>query len=53
MGDSKADVTGLTEAVASQQRGQHGVITDILAEQFQRDGIPPVSPSADGSYELP
>ncbi|MFG6659486.1 DEAD/DEAH box helicase [Sulfitobacter sp. 915] len=53
MGDSKADVTGLTEAVASQQRGQHGVITDILAEQFQRDGIPPVSPGADGSYELP
>ena len=53
MGDSKADVTGLTEAVASQQRGQHGVITDIMAEQFQRDGIPPVSPGADGSYELP
>jgi len=53
MGDSKADVAGLTEAVASQQRGQHGVISDILAEQFRRDGIPLVSPGADGSYELP
>ena len=25
----------------------------IMVEQFQRDGIAPVSPSADGSYELP
>lgn len=53
MGDSKADVSGLTEAVTSPQRGQHGVISDIMAEQFRRDGIEPVSPSADGSYELP
>ncbi|MBR9822916.1 MAG: DEAD/DEAH box helicase [Rhodobacteraceae bacterium] len=53
MGDSKSDVTGLTEAVASQQRGQHGVISEIMAEQFRRDGIAPVSPLADGSYELP
>jgi hypothetical protein len=53
MGDSKSDVTGLTEAVASPQRGQHGVISDIMAEQFRRDGIAPVSPGADGSYELP
>ena len=53
MGDSKDDVAGLTEAVASQERGQHGVLSEIMAEQFQRDGLAPVSPGADGSYELP
>ncbi|MGK7663524.1 MULTISPECIES: DEAD/DEAH box helicase [unclassified Marinovum] len=53
MGDSKVDVAGLTEAVASRERGQHGVISEIMAEQFQRDGIAPVSPGADGSYALP
>lgn len=53
MGDSKSDVAGLTEAVTSQRRGQHGVISDIMAEQFRRDGIAPVSPGTDGSYELP
>lgn len=53
MGDSKSDVAGLTEAVASPQRGQHGVISEIMAEQFLRDGIAFVSPGGDGSYELP
>ncbi|MCA1335465.1 DEAD/DEAH box helicase [Pseudooceanicola marinus] len=53
MGDSKTDVMGLTEAVASPQRGHRGVISDIMAEQFRRDGITTVSPGADGSYELP
>ncbi|MXU65916.1 DEAD/DEAH box helicase [Oceanomicrobium pacificus] len=52
MGDSKADVKGLTEAVASPQRGQTGKIPEIMVEQFRRDGIAPVSPGSDGSYEL-
>lgn len=53
MGDSKVDVSGLTEAVASPQRGQHAVVADIMAEQFRRDGLTAASPATDGSYELP
>ncbi|WP_082015786.1 DEAD/DEAH box helicase [Leisingera sp. ANG-M7] len=52
IGDSAADVTSLTEAVASPTRGQHAVIADSMAEQFRRDGLPPVTPDADGAYEL-
>ncbi|WP_333848559.1 DEAD/DEAH box helicase [Phaeobacter italicus] len=52
IGDSPADVTSLTQAVASPTRGQHAVIADSMAEQFRRDGLPPVTPDADGAYEL-
>ena len=52
MGDSGADVSGLTEAVATPSRGQHAIIADSMAEQFRRDGLPIPTPSADGSYEL-
>ena len=53
MGESRADVTGLTEAVASPTRGRHAVIADTMAEQFRRDGLSPAPPATDGSYELP
>lgn len=52
MGDSGADVSGLTEAVATPSRGQQAVISDSMAEQFRRDGLPIPIPSTDGSYEL-
>lgn len=52
IGDSAADVTSLTQAVATPTRGQHAVIADSMAEQFRRDGLPPVPPDADGAYEL-
>lgn len=52
MGDSTADVSGLTEAVAQPARGQPAVLADSMAEQFRRDGLVPASPGADGSYEL-
>ncbi len=52
MGDSTSDVSGLTQAVASMQRGKHAVIADSMAEQFRRDGLSPVLPDADGAYAL-
>jgi SNF2 family DNA or RNA helicase len=51
MGDSAADVAGLTQSVAQPVRGQH-VVADSMDEQFRRDELPFVSPDADGSYEL-
>ncbi len=52
MGDNKADVTGLTQAVAQPNRGQHAAIADIMVEQFNRDSLPPISPNSEGAYEL-
>ena len=52
MGDSAADVSGLTQAVAQPVRGQHAVISESMAEQFQRDGLRPIPPDANGAYEL-
>ncbi|MCV2890669.1 DEAD/DEAH box helicase [Ruegeria aquimaris] len=52
MGDSAADVSGLTAAVASPERGQHAVIADSMAEQFRRDGLPIPNPDAQGAWEL-
>lgn len=52
MGDSTADVSGLTEAVAQPAGGQPAVLADSMAEQFRRDGLVPASPGTDGSYEL-
>jgi len=52
MGDSAADVSGLTQAVASPTRGQHAVITESMAEQFRRDGLKPSRPDAHGAYKL-
>lgn len=52
MGDSGADVSSLTEAVAAPSRGQHAVIADSMTAQFHRDGLSPPKPNADGSYEL-
>ena len=53
MGDSTADVSGLTEAVATPTRGKHAMIADSMAEQFRRDGISIHSPDAQGAWELP
>lgn len=52
MGDSGADVSNLTEAIAASSRGQHAVIADSMAEQFRRDGLSTPTPSENGSYEL-
>lgn len=52
MGDNKADVAGLTQAMATPHRGQHAAIADIMAEQFTRDGLPPIAPNAYGAYVL-
>lgn len=52
MGDNKADVTGLTQAVAQPNRGQHAAIKDIMVEQFNRDSLPSISPNSEGAYEL-
>ncbi len=52
MGDSTADISGLTEGVAAPERGHHQVIADSMAEQFHRDGLVPVKPDADGAYTL-
>lgn len=52
MGDSTADVSGLTQAVGQPVRGRHAVVSDSMAEQFRRDGLVPVSPDSDGAYEL-
>ncbi|MBY6163277.1 DEAD/DEAH box helicase [Mameliella alba] len=52
MGDSGADVSSLSEAVAAPSRGQHAVIADSMTEQFHRDGLPTPKPNTDGSYEL-
>ena len=52
MGDNKADVTGLTKAVAQPNRGKHAAIADIMVEQFTRDGLPTITPNSDGSYPL-
>ena len=52
MGDSTADVSGLTEAIASPERGKHALIADIMAEQFQRDGLSIPSPDSHGAWEL-
>lgn len=55
MGDSTADVAGLTQAVSSSTREQirgQAVIADSMAEQFQRDGLQPQKPDAFGAWEL-
>lgn len=52
MGDSGADVSSLTEAVAAPTRGRLTVIADSMAEQFRRDRLPIPTPEADGSYEF-
>ncbi|WP_428925425.1 DEAD/DEAH box helicase [Marinibacterium sp. SX1] len=51
MGDSAADVSGLTQAVSAPAREQ-AVIADSMAEQFRRDNLPPPAPDADGAWEL-
>lgn len=51
MGDSAADVSGLTQAVAAPTRGQT-VIAESMAEQFKRDGLSPAPPDAYGAWEL-
>ncbi|CUJ83699.1 N-formylmethionyl-tRNA deformylase [Shimia thalassica] len=52
MGDSAADVSGLTEAIATPKRCKHAVIADSMAEQFRRDGLPIPSPDTLGAWEL-
>ena len=51
MGDSLADVVGLTGAVTSMVRG-HTRIAESMADQFQRDGLPLTNPNGEGAWEL-
>jgi SNF2 family DNA or RNA helicase len=52
MGDSTADVSGLTQAIAQPVRGHHVLIGESMAEQFRRDKLSPPTLGTDGSYEL-
>lgn len=52
MGDSFSDVAGLTASVATATTSGRTVIAETMAQQFQRDGLPPISPDAEGGWEL-
>ena len=44
MGDSTADVSGVTRGVEQPVRGGHAIIADSMAEQFRRDALTAVTP---------
>ncbi|WP_417691616.1 DEAD/DEAH box helicase [Roseibium sp.] len=52
LGDNSVDVSSLTEAAATPERGSHTVLADSMAEQFRRDGLTPSGPDSDGAWEL-
>lgn len=52
MGDSMADVSGLTQAITTLGRGNHAVIADSMAEQFRRDGLAAFNPDDNRAYAL-
>ncbi|AUJ63885.1 hypothetical protein B9057_05975 [Aestuarium zhoushanense] len=52
LGDSTADVSGLTQALTASTRIGQTVVAETMAEQFERDGLTPVQPDVSGAWEL-